>query len=244
MNISDNGLKFIQSFEGYHTRLPNGDCKAYLDTLVSPSKRSKGYKGLWTIGYGSTGPHVTEGVVWTKAKAEQELRKMVARHEQAVLKLCKQFKFTPNQNQFDALVSHSYNCGPNGTRTVMRNDFDFSTYGRTAGGVVRRGLVRRRKAEQELFNKPSVTEIVSNSRQLKAGKGLERFLEWSGISALLSIATLESVREFLLDPKLTIALGIGFLAWVTIKYINFRTIEAANEGRYTPSGKGKKSNAH
>ncbi len=67
----------------------------------------------WTVGYGSTGADVKEGVVWTKEKAEQRF-----------LDDLKQFEWTVNgavkvpltQGQFDALVSIVYNVGPGSSK--------------------------------------------------------------------------------------------------------------------------------
>ena len=41
MKLSAAGFDLIRSFEGYHTALPDGSCKAYLDTLAKPH--------IWTI---------------------------------------------------------------------------------------------------------------------------------------------------------------------------------------------------
>ena len=66
-----------------------------------------------------------------------------------------------NQNQFDALVSFTYNCGvgnlknltQSGKRTLAQISTKLLLYNK-AGGVVLRGLQRRRAAEKELFNAP------------------------------------------------------------------------------------------
>lgn len=222
MKLSDNGLKFISSFEGYHTALPDGKCKAYWDKLGK----------VWTIGYGCT-EGVSEGMVLTKKQADALFYKELEKHMGYVDALCKEFDFKPNQNQFDALVSHCYNCGPRGTRVVFKRNFDFSSYGlRSRDGSRPRGLARRRQSEQALFETPTTKEIISKSRQLKAGARLQRFLEWSGVGSLLTIATLQDIQNFLTDPRTFAVLVVGFAAWWTIKYVNFRTIEAHKEGRY------------
>lgn len=63
----------------------------------------------WTIGYGSTGADVRQGVVWTLEKADQrfedDLRQFEFMVEDAV-------KVPLTQGQFDALVSIVYNVGP------------------------------------------------------------------------------------------------------------------------------------
>jgi lysozyme len=72
-----------------------------------------------------------------------------------------------NQNQFDALVSFTYNCGSGALKgsTLLRKlnngDYDgaaaeFPRWTK-GGGVVLPGLVRRRAAEMHLFlSRPSV----------------------------------------------------------------------------------------
>ena len=40
--------------------------------------------GVWTIGYGHTGPEVHAGLTWTQAKAEQQLAADIARVEMAL----------------------------------------------------------------------------------------------------------------------------------------------------------------
>lgn len=225
MKTSKAGLDFIRSFEGYHTKLPNGDCKAYWDATGK----------VWTIGWGCT-EGVSKGDVWTEAKAKERFAIEMRKHEAFVEGLCKEFNFTPNQNQFDALVSHSYNCGPGGTRKVMKAKFNFMVYGQTSGGKRLPGLVRRRKDEQKLFNTPTTKELKTslkkNSRSYRFGERFNKFLEFTGIGALLSMATFQEVKDYLLDPKLLIALVLGFATWVAIKYLNFRTLEAARERRY------------
>lgn len=52
--------KQLQEFEGLRLA-------AYLDTV-----------GVWTIGYGHTGPEVKEGLVWTAEQAEQQLDEDIA----------------------------------------------------------------------------------------------------------------------------------------------------------------------
>lgn len=65
-----------------------------------------------------------------------------------------------NQNQFDALVSFTYNLGCGNLRDIAaylnRNDFSGATTAMKryvhAGGQVLQGLVTRRNKEVELFN--------------------------------------------------------------------------------------------
>ncbi|SPF82136.1 Phage lysin (EC 3.2.1.17)  len=125
--------------------------KAYLDSV-----------GVWTIGYGDTGPDVVKGLVITKEQAEERLRKRLVEFEGCVNRAVK-VKLT--QNQFDALVSLVYNIGPTNfnSSTLLRklNAGDYAgaadqflvwNKGRVGGKlVVIDGLANRRKAERQLF---------------------------------------------------------------------------------------------
>ena len=96
MKLSERGLALIKNFEGYHRRLPNGDCIAYR----CPAN-------VLTLGYGCT-KGIKPGMIWTEKQALDELAKELVGHEHAVLRLV---SVDFNQNQFDALVSFAYNCG-------------------------------------------------------------------------------------------------------------------------------------
>lgn len=140
MKISQKGLNLIKSFEGL-------ELKAYKDSV-----------GVVTIGYGSTGTHVSMGQTLTVQQAEELLRKDVSRFEEGVGKLV---KVTINQNQFDALVSFSFNLGLGNlsSSTLLKKlnagdyegaSLEFERWNK-AGGKVLNGLTRRRLAEKELF---------------------------------------------------------------------------------------------
>ena len=145
-HINAAGLALLKEFEG---------CKltAYPDPATGGDP--------WTIGYGSTGPHVKRGVTITQAEAERLLLADLDRFEQAVTR----YVTVPlTQNQFDALVSFTYNCGQGSlqTSTLLRKlnagDYagaqgQFARWNR-AGGKEMAGLTRRRAAEAELFGTP------------------------------------------------------------------------------------------
>jgi lysozyme len=145
MKISSTGLDLIKRFEGFeHT--------AYL----CPA-------GVLTIGYGSTGKHVTRGQTITQAEATALLAKDVVRFENAVNKL----GVTLTQNQFDALVAFVYNVGEgsfNASTLVKRlkagdmagaaAQFGVWNKARVKGVLtVLKGLTTRRAAEAALFRK-------------------------------------------------------------------------------------------
>ncbi len=154
MKLSDNGIRLIKRFEGYHRKLPDGGCIAYR----CPA-------GVWTIGYGTTAG-VKPGLIWTEAQAEAALRDDVVRFESAVLRLV---RVPLNQNQFDALVSFTYNVGEGALAksSVLRcvNAGDMAGAARAfalwnkAGGKVLPGLVERRAREAALFARPVAEEV-------------------------------------------------------------------------------------
>ena len=158
MEISQNGINLIKQFEGC-------SLKAY-----------KCPAGVWTIGYGHT-KNVTEGQTITQAQAINLLKQDLKIYENYV----NNTGLNLNQNEFDALVSFCYNCGPGNLKKL--------TYGRTlnqiadalllytkANGVVLNGLVRRRKAERELFmtdmpNKIRKVRVTAYGLNVRAGIG-------------------------------------------------------------------------
>ena len=114
--------------------------------------------GVWTIGYGTTGPNIKEGLTWTAAQCEAALLSDVrefAREVRASLKV------KVSARQFAALVSLAYNIGINALRasTLLRKlnagDYagaaeQFPRWNR-AGGRELQGLTNRRAEERALF---------------------------------------------------------------------------------------------
>lgn len=153
MNISDNGIRLIESFEGWHKLCGDGRYMAYQD-------RFGGKLDKPTIGPGLT-EGVEMGMVWTRAQCESALRRELAKHEAAVT----QAVTVPiSQNAYDALVSFSYNVGAGAMRssTVIRslNSGEMVVAANAflawnkAGGVKVEGLMSRRMREAALFLKP------------------------------------------------------------------------------------------
>ena len=140
MQISDEGLELIKHFEG---------CE--LEAYKCPA-------GVWNIGYGHT-KDVEEGEKWSQDKADFMLfRELEEEYEQYV----NDYVHVPlNQQQFDALVSWTYNLGPVNLKksTLLRklNDGEYQEVPNQikrwnkANGEVLAGLVRRREAEALLF---------------------------------------------------------------------------------------------
>ncbi len=139
-SYSQEGLELTKSFEGLRLH-------AYRDCA-----------GIWTIGYGHTGPSLLEGMTITEPEAEMLLRADLA---DAINCVNKAVKVEICQTQFDALVDFCFNAGRGNfmqsslLRKVNLEDFagaaaQFLLWVH-AGGEVVAGLVRRRKAEQALF---------------------------------------------------------------------------------------------
>lgn len=116
--------------------------------------------GVWTIGWGSTGPDVVKGLVWTQDQADNRLLLDVTRFERGVLAL---LKVKLSDNQLGALISFAYNVGLKalGDSTLLRllNAGDFKGASEQflrwnkAGGKVLAGLTRRRQAEKQVFDR-------------------------------------------------------------------------------------------
>ncbi|MCR0371924.1 SH3 domain-containing protein [[Clostridium] innocuum] len=151
MKTGTRGIALIKEFEGLQLT-------AYYDPV-----------GVLTIGYGHTNNTasaskypVSPGMTITAAKAEQILKEDLISYETSVNNLV---KTTITQNQFDALVSFTYNLGAgtlaNSDLLVMVNGRDFIGASKQfglyvhGGGVVLPGLVRRRREEANLFMEDS-----------------------------------------------------------------------------------------
>lgn len=67
--------------------------------------------GVWTIGYGNTGPDVRPGLVWTQEQADEALTRRLATEFEPAVNTC---KVALNQGQYDALILLTYNIGTNG----------------------------------------------------------------------------------------------------------------------------------
>lgn len=144
MKISQNGIELIKIFEG---------CK--LKSYKCPA-------GVWTIGFGNTfyldGSKVLMGQKISQAEADMLLLKLLPKYEATV---DRNIKVTVTQNQYDALVSFCWNCGSSESlfRLVNIKATDevihkwLCSHYIMGGGKVLAGLVRRRKAEADLFVK-------------------------------------------------------------------------------------------
>ena len=147
MKTGKKGLSLIKEFEGFYSN-------PYLDPI-----------GIPTIGYGvikyPNGKRVTmQDKPISKEYATELLSQLLSETYEKEVK--KHIKVALNQNQFDALVSFTYNLGGTNlgkstlAKKINANPCDpsirdeFIKWNR-AGGKVLAGLTRRRVAEAELY---------------------------------------------------------------------------------------------
>ena len=147
MQISQKGINLIKTFEG--CKLQAYKCSA----------------GVVTIGYGSTFyPNKNPIKITDKLKSIQDAEDLLLvtleDFEKGVSGLC--YNVILKQNQFDALVSFAYNLGTASLAksTLLKkvkanpNDktisLEFAKWV-NAGGVKLPGLIKRRKAEADLY---------------------------------------------------------------------------------------------
>lgn len=144
-HISEQGIEFIKEFEGFRaTRYDDG-------------------VGVQTIGYGTTSADVSPlPARVTRTEADQILRRALReKYEPAIAKIPMSF----TQHEYDALVSFVYNLGPGAVggasgfntlqRAIANKDraaiADALLLYTNPGTSVHAGLIRRRRAERDLF---------------------------------------------------------------------------------------------
>lgn len=162
MGTSDKGIALIKSFEG---------CR--LTAYLCPA-------GVWTIGYGHTAG-VSKGQVITQEQAESFLKADLEKYEKYV----NATGLTLNQNQFDALVSFTYNCGAGNLKKLIANRTlpeiaDAMLLYNKGGGKVLAVLVRRREAERKLFLEEVKTE--EKYKMIKPVDYKQNDSKWGGLS--------------------------------------------------------------
>lgn len=137
------GLALIQSFEM---------CRLYA---------YEDQRGVWTIGWGHTGPDVREYLTCTSAEAYLWL---IDDTQRAVYAVNRTVSVPLTQNQFDALVSFTFNVGitseAHSTMLIEINGGNFQSAAEQflrwnhVNGIPDAGLTRRRLAERALFVAP------------------------------------------------------------------------------------------
>lgn len=150
VTISNDGLLVLRRFEGLRL-------KAYRDPV-----------GVWTIGYGHTGPDVYEGLVWSQAQADKALRDRLS--TEFVPGVLSALTREALQHELDAMVDLAYNVGVDAFRrsTLVKKFNAGNTQGAAdeflrwiyAGGKPMLGLRRRRTADRARFLGASGKEAV------------------------------------------------------------------------------------
>ena len=140
MKAPAQAISAIKKFEGCKL-------KAYQDSV-----------GVWTAGFGTTGPAIVQGLEIDQAQADRWLQD---RADELADEICHLSQVPLNNNQLSALISFAYNLGlgalksstllkmiNNGNMDGAANEFLKWDH---ADGKVLAGLTARRQAEKALF---------------------------------------------------------------------------------------------
>lgn len=161
--INDAGLTLLRTFEGR-------SLKAY-----------KCPAGVWTIGYGHTGPDVHEGLQIDAVVAAQLLEQDLAVFAGLVRDACR--SASTSENQLAAMICLAYNIGPAAFRksSVLKyhlagdhakaaESFLLWNKATAADGEKRelKGLTRRRAAEAALYLTPDEIEVAADPQRTRA----------------------------------------------------------------------------
>lgn len=163
MKTNDEGIKLIKNFESLH----DGDLSIIgLQPKMDPI-------GIWTEGYGramkdKNGNFIkgikNKSLAYSSITIKTELEALKALSEDLIPRekiVLKNLRIPINSNQFSALVSYVYNTGGSSTLYKLINNKAsdkeirtwFETKYITADGKTLPGLIRRRKAEADLYFK-------------------------------------------------------------------------------------------
>ncbi|MBQ3182248.1 MAG: InlB B-repeat-containing protein, partial [Clostridia bacterium] len=219
--ISNDGIDFIKSLEGFSQY-------AYWD-----------YE-QWTIGYGTACEENEYPNGITEAEADALLRSAVVKYELYVNDFVSSNSIELNQNQYDALVSFTYNLG-----NIWGNSFTLKTYlingienytddqikaafGEhvTAGGQVLAGLVSRRNLEAELFlsgddSQTSMSELYETTTAwlaMRDGPG-------TSYEALTSLPKGTQVTITQISGNWGYTTYDGYSGWISLNYAQKVTVK-------------------
>lgn len=156
MKVSIDGINLIKKYEG--CRLTAYKCPA----------------GVWTIGYGHT-KNVKSGMKITQYQANELLEDDLKQIGNIIINLV---NVSMHQNQFDALVSFTFNCESGALKrsTLLKKlnnkDYDgaaneFTRWNKSNGKVLN-GLVKRRADEKALFLKSDIKYLSNKSYKGKS----------------------------------------------------------------------------
>lgn len=162
--------------------------------------------GIWTIGYGHTGPEVHEGLTVTQDQADALLQGDLLRFDTIVGQTCP----VATEGQHGAMVSLCYNIGCDAfSRSSVARLHNAGRYGEAAqafalwnkaAGHVLTGLVARRAAEAALYLSGPPEALAEDLPTLAEGErslSSSRTIGGGGIAATATGATIaaEAVRQ-------------------------------------------------
>jgi GH24 family phage-related lysozyme (muramidase) len=160
MSPAEDCTNLIKQFEGCAKKRPDGTFAAYPDPATGGDP--------WTIGWGSTGPNIKKGTIWTQEECDERFTEHVEGFAERVAKAIGDAP--TSQPQFDALVSFAYNVGMANLAksTLLRKHKagdhegaarEFAKWNKAAGKVLP-GLTRRRKAEAALYQRGAEMQVA------------------------------------------------------------------------------------
>ena len=167
MKTSEAGIHLMHQFEGYKDRPYL--CSAsmwtigwghvlYQDQIKLPLVRKEGYTGI--LRNEKQLAH-EDNRQWSKEELVEIFKNDLVSFERGVLRLAPNLDHPEHQHKFDACVAFSFNVGLGNfqrstiRQKILREEWEnaaeaFMQWSK-AGGVVLKGLVRRRTAEKQLF---------------------------------------------------------------------------------------------
>lgn len=114
--------------------------------------------GVWTVGYGCTGPGIGPGTTWPQDRADAELEGRAARVQHVIQAMC---PGVHSDARMAALCSLAYNIGLGAfEHSTVRRELNLGHVLAAAdaflmwdevGGEFNKGLAFRRKAERAVF---------------------------------------------------------------------------------------------
>lgn len=147
----------------------------YYEGCVLRAYKAHPSETYWTIGYGHYGPDVYEGMTITAEQADKYFEQDIKAFERAVNGWNDKYSLGLNQNQFDALLSATYNFGTGWVEYYAQSGYRLAKYVQAgfkdvngtrlpdleiadafgvlcnAGGEILPGLIVRRINEAEIF---------------------------------------------------------------------------------------------
>lgn len=231
--ISEAGLEVIKSFEGFYP-YPYWDYQQYSFGYGSRCDASTVYKDKNSpTGYSTT--LYPNGI--PEREASKLLKKMIDEFAIKLNNFLEKYEITLNQNQFDALMSFSYNLGPNvwsNTNHALRNAIlsgDYTQQSLTeifgrychAGGERLEGLYQRRMREAAIFFSPydmsdpnADLYVVNSSSRVYIRAKTSTASESKG---RVDPTTVIRVHEYSSDGKWAFTSYCGYFGWVEMKYL-------------------------